>query len=177
MPPEAYKDELSFQNALRELADPSVLTDKYNLSRVLSGLSLAHFRICRTSKNYENEFSQRRGVDDVIEIAFSARKDAICQFLAEKSYRLKECSSPDAVSDTLVTLPAIGTRRKIQLAKLKETIQLSSATNMYWSTATNVGDFSIIVFAVATKGFRVERAHHHGDHLSKRYYKDILLIF
>jgi len=81
MPQTKLKHELMFQNALKDLADPNVTTDPYDLSHVLPWLSMAYARMLQTSGNSSYKFSQRRGVDDMIELAFSIRDDAICQFL------------------------------------------------------------------------------------------------
>ena len=50
-----------------------VETDEYNIEGALRQLALAHHRIRNTLNNKSREHSQRRGIDDIIEIAFSAR--------------------------------------------------------------------------------------------------------
>jgi hypothetical protein len=54
--------------------------DEYGVVNELHALAFAHDRIQKTSNNCANEHNQRRGVDDIIEIAFSTRTDRHCDF-------------------------------------------------------------------------------------------------
>jgi hypothetical protein len=137
--------------------------DEYGVLGVLNTLALAYSRVRKTANNRSKEHGQRRGIDDIIEIAFSARADRHCDFRhvlsfpssnpfnvgirTEESYRLAELNgNPDAESDTLVTIPS----KKINDELRDDRLSFNDPdiiNNLYWS-ASGVGDhFSIIGFA------------------------------
>jgi len=137
--------------------------DEYGILGVLNTLALAYNRVRETSKNQSKENSQRRGINDIIEIAFSERIDRHCDYKYVLSFlgyihfnlgiRTEEScrpvapnGNPDAQSDTLVTIPSKKINDKLQNNRLSFT-DPSTIDNLYWSTS-GVGDlFSIIGFA------------------------------
>lgn len=58
----------------------SVEEDKYGILPVLPTLALAYSRVRKTSNNRSKEHIQRRSIDEIIELAFSARIDRHCEF-------------------------------------------------------------------------------------------------
>jgi hypothetical protein len=54
--------------------------DEYGILPALPTLALAFSRVRKTSDNHSKEHTQRRGIDDIIELAFSARLDRHCDF-------------------------------------------------------------------------------------------------
>ena len=59
---------------------PAVEVDEYGILTALPFLALAFSRIRKTSDNHSKEHAQRRGVDDIIELAFSVRLACHCDF-------------------------------------------------------------------------------------------------
>jgi hypothetical protein len=54
--------------------------DKYGILSELHTLALAYSRVRKTSSNRSKEHGLCRGIDDIIEIAFSAKTDRHCNF-------------------------------------------------------------------------------------------------
>jgi hypothetical protein len=54
--------------------------DKYGILSELHTLALAYSRVRKTSNNHSKEHGQRRGIDDIIEVAFSAKTDRHSDF-------------------------------------------------------------------------------------------------
>lgn len=87
-----------------------------------------------------------RGVDNIIELAFSARLACRCDFEAEESYRLKGLAgNPDAESDVLVTIPSATIGDGIRFQRFSQRDPTLSE-HLYWSSAGSTGGFSIIGF-------------------------------
>ena len=103
----------------------SVEEDEYGILTTLPNLAFAYNHVCKTSNNHSKEHTQHRGIDNIIELAFSARVDHHCDFKyvfsprafayishnlairTEESYRLVASpGNPDVQSDTLVTIPS-----------------------------------------------------------------------
>ena len=140
--------------------------DEFGILPALPTLAFAYSRIRKASNIFYKEHapSQRRGIHDIIELAFSARRDRHCEFRyvffprgciysydlairTEESYRLvASAGNPDAESDTLVTIPSAKISDKIRLARLSAH-DPSTSKHLYWSTAGPIGGFSIIGFA------------------------------
>lgn len=142
-------DEPEFQSRVKKWASTlrTVDQDEFGILTALPTLAFAFNRSCKTSNKRSKEHAQRRGIDDIIELAFSARRDRHCDFATEESYRLvASLGNPDAVSDTLVTIPSetildiIGEGRlSFQYPSLSE--------HLYWSTGRSTDGFSIIGLA------------------------------
>jgi hypothetical protein len=58
----------------------SVEGDEYGILTALPILALAYSRVRKTSNNHPKEHTQRRSIDDIIDLAFSARLDRHCDF-------------------------------------------------------------------------------------------------
>ena len=54
--------------------------DEFGILPSLPILAFAFNHICNTSNNHSKEHAQRRGIDDIIDLAFSARHDRHCEF-------------------------------------------------------------------------------------------------
>ena len=109
---------------------------------------LAYNRVRETSKNQSKENSQCRGINDIIEIAFSERTDPHCDYKyvlpflgyihfnlgirTEESCPVAPNGNPDAQSDTLVTIPS-KINDKLQNDRLSFT-DPSTIDNLYWSS-------------------------------------------
>jgi hypothetical protein len=127
--------------------------DEYGILPALPTLAFAYSHVRKTS-NKSKEYSQRRSIDDIIDLAFSAGLDRHCQFRkifspwafscisyitfairTEESYRLvASAGNPDGESDTLVTIPSTATRDKIQIQRLSFQGDLTILQHLYWST-------------------------------------------
>ena len=59
---------------------PPVEGDEFGILPALPTLAFAFSRICKTSNNHSKEHAQRRAINDVIELAFSAGLDRHCDF-------------------------------------------------------------------------------------------------
>jgi hypothetical protein len=156
--------EANFQCVVREWAStlPHTEEDEYGILGVLNVLVLAWNRIKKTSNNRATEHTQRRGIDDIIEIAFNEGTGRRCGFSCvlsslvyypfnlgirtEERYCLVEMdNNPDAVSDALVTIPSMEITRELRDAALFFA-DSSTIDNLYWSTNGAIDDFSIIAF-------------------------------
>jgi hypothetical protein len=103
----------------------SVEEDEYGILTALPNLAFAYNHVCKASNNHFKEHTQHHSIDDIIELAFSARVDRDCDFKyvfspqafayisynlairTEESYRLVALpGNPDVQSDTLVTIPS-----------------------------------------------------------------------
>ncbi|KAF8345161.1 hypothetical protein F5887DRAFT_1198087 [Amanita rubescens] len=143
-------NEPEFQLAVRTWASTlrPVEGDEYGILPVLSTLALAFSRVRKMSDNHSKEHSQRRGIDDIIELAFSARLDRHCDFKTEESYRLvASAGNPDAQSDTLVTIPSVIIADKIGEDRFSFQGDRTISEHLYWSTGGSTDGFSIIGFA------------------------------
>jgi hypothetical protein len=108
----------------------------------------------------------RRSINDIIELAFSARLDRHCDFKyvfspravayisynfairTEESYRLvASTGNPDAQSDVLVTIPSGIISDKIQIDRFSFRGDRTISQHLYWSTGGGMDGFSIIGFA------------------------------
>ena len=81
--PTPYLDnQTEFQLAVRTWASTlsSVQKDKYGILSALPNFGFAYDHICKTSNNHSKEHTQHRGIDDIIELASSARVDRHCDF-------------------------------------------------------------------------------------------------
>ena len=58
----------------------SVEGDEYGILPALPTLAFAYNNVRKTSNNRSKDHSQRRSIDDIIDLAFSARLDRHCQF-------------------------------------------------------------------------------------------------
>jgi hypothetical protein len=58
----------------------SSVEDEYGILTALPNLAFAYDHVCKTSNNHFKEHTQRRSIDDIIELAFSARVDRDCDF-------------------------------------------------------------------------------------------------
>ena len=144
----------------------SVEEDEYGILTALPNLAFAYDHVCKTSNNHSKEHTQRRSIDDIIELAFSARVDRHCDFKyvfsprafayisynlairTEESYRLvASAGNPDAQSDALVTIPSETIADKIQMYELSFQGDQTILQHLYWSTGGVTDDFSIIGFA------------------------------
>ncbi|KAF5386982.1 hypothetical protein D9615_002100 [Tricholomella constricta] len=126
--------EADFQRVVHKWASnlPQAEGDEYGILGVLNVLALAWSRIRKTSNNRATEHTQRRGVDDIIEIAFNEGTGRRCGFSTEERYRLVQMDdNPDALSDILVTISSTELTRELR-AKA--------------STNGAMDDFSIIAF-------------------------------
>jgi hypothetical protein len=54
--------------------------DEYGILPALPTLAFAYSHVRKTSNNRSKEHIQRRSIDDIIDLAFSARLDRHCQF-------------------------------------------------------------------------------------------------
>jgi hypothetical protein len=137
--------------------------DEYGILGVLNTLALAYNCVRKTSNNQSKEQSRCRGIDDIIEIAFSARTDCHCDYKhvlsflgyihfnlgirTEESYHLVASNgNPDAQSDTLVTIPSKKISDKLRDVQVYFT-NPGAIDNLYWSTSGVRDLFSIIGFA------------------------------
>ncbi|KAF5381044.1 hypothetical protein D9615_004039 [Tricholomella constricta] len=149
LPTPTWDEEADFQAAIRAWASRlrPVDLDNYGILSELHTLALAYSRIRKTSNNRSKEHSQRRGIDDILEMALSARADCHTDFRTEESYRLAGLDgNPDAVSDTLVTISSAKIADEISSCSFTFTNR-SVADHLYWSTIGVTDIFSIIGFA------------------------------
>ncbi|KAM6495281.1 hypothetical protein JOM56_009904 [Amanita muscaria] len=150
LPTSFLDNEPEFQLTVRTWASTlrAVEGDEYGIIPALPILALAYSRFRKTSNNYSSEHTQRRSIDDIIELAFSARLDCHCDFKTEDSYRLvASAGNPDAQSDALVTIPSTTIADKIQVDRLYFRGDRTIFHHLYWSTGGATHDFSIIGFA------------------------------
>ncbi len=115
----------------------SVEGDAYGILTALPQLAFAYAHVLKTSNNHSKEHTQRRSIDDIIDLAFSTMADRHCDskyvfssrafaFISynfairtENSYRLVASpGNPDARSDALVTIRSAIVSEKIQIAQL-----------------------------------------------------------
>ena len=120
---------------------------------------------CKTKNNCSKQHTQRRGIGDIIELAFTGRLDRCCDFKyifsprafayisynlgirTEESYRLVAFpGNPDAQSDTLVLIPSGPISDKLQAERLSIGDPMV-LRDLYWSTSAEKDHFSIIGFA------------------------------
>ncbi|KIL56115.1 hypothetical protein M378DRAFT_133971 [Amanita muscaria Koide BX008] len=160
--------EPEFQLTVRTWAStiPPVEGDEYGILPALHILALAYSRVRKTSNNHSSEHTQRRSINEIIEFAFSARRDRHCDFKyvfsprafayisynlairTEESYRLvASAGNPDAQSDALVTIPSPIIGDKLQMHQLSFRGDPSILQHLYWSTGGERNGFSIIGFA------------------------------
>ena len=81
--PTPYLDnQTEFQLAVRTWASTlsSVQKDEYGILSALPNFGFAYDHICKTSNNHSKEHTQCRSIDDIIELASSARVDCHCDF-------------------------------------------------------------------------------------------------
>ncbi|EDR03500.1 uncharacterized protein LACBIDRAFT_307258 [Laccaria bicolor S238N-H82] len=148
LPTSFLHDEPEFQFRVARWASTlrTVEEDEFVILPALPTLAFAFNRILKASNNRSKEHAQRRAIDDIIELAFSARRDRHCNFGTEEGYRLVGSpGNPDAVSDTLVTIPSVTIADKIGVTRLSFQTP-STAEHLYWSTGGSMDGFSIIGF-------------------------------
>ncbi|KAF9440727.1 hypothetical protein P691DRAFT_73061 [Macrolepiota fuliginosa MF-IS2] len=147
----SYLDsQTKFQLAVRTWASTlsSVEEDEYGILTALPNLAFAYDHVCKTSNNHSKEHTQRRSIEDIIELAFSARVDRHCDFKTEESYRLVASpGNPDAQSDTLVTIPSKTIDDRIRMDRFSFQGDLTISQHLYWSADGMTDGFSIIGFA------------------------------
>ncbi len=114
--------------------------DEYGILPALPTLAFAYSRVRKRSNNRSKEHTQHRSIDDIIELAFSARLDRHCDF------KYVFCNS-NAQSDALVTIPSGTIGDKIQIEQLFFQGDLTILRHLYWSTGGETDDFSIIRLA------------------------------
>ncbi|KAF8345047.1 hypothetical protein F5887DRAFT_885364 [Amanita rubescens] len=139
-----------FQLTVRKWASKltPVEGDEYGILPALPTLAFAYSHVRKTSNNLSKEHTQRRSIDDIIELAFSAKVDCHCDFKTEESYRLvASAGNPDARSDALVTIPSVTTGDKILAARFSFQGEPMIYRELYWSTGGERDGFSIIGFA------------------------------
>ncbi|KAF8729345.1 hypothetical protein AX14_006252 [Amanita brunnescens Koide BX004] len=152
--PTHLHNQAEFQLAVRTWAstlssvagDTCIEGDEYGILTALPYLALAYSRVRKTSNNHSKEHTQRSGIDDVIELAFSSMLDRHCDFITEQSYRLvASTGNPDAQSNASATISLGTVGHKIRKALPHGDPTLSR--QLYWSTGAERDDFSIIGFA------------------------------
>ncbi len=140
--------------------------DEYEILPTLPTLALAYSCLRKTSNNHSKEHTRRCSIDEIIELAFSARLDRRCDFRyvfsprayayicynlvisTDGSYRLVAlaCNS-DAQSDALVTIPSATIADKVQIDWFSFRGDRTILQHLYWSTGGLTDGFSIIGFA------------------------------
>ena len=146
----------------------SIEEDEYGILTALPNLAFAYTHVRKTSNNHSKEHVQRHSIDDIIDLAFSARVDRHCDFKyitvfspqafifisdnlairTEQSYRLvASAGNPDAQSDAVVTIPSGTVGDKIRIAQLSFQGDPTILQHLYWSTGGEKDGFSIIGFA------------------------------
>ena len=142
--------------------------DEYGILDSLGTLALAHSRVRKKSNNHSKEHtpSQRRGINDIIDLAFNARLVRHCDFKyvrsphafayisynlgirTEKSHRLLVAldGNPNPQSGTLVTIPSTIITDKIRVRRFSFP-DPTIVDHLYWSTGGVTDVFSIIGFA------------------------------
>ncbi|KAM6496619.1 hypothetical protein JOM56_007092 [Amanita muscaria] len=149
--PTSYLDnQTKFQLVVRTWASTlsSVEEDEYGILTALPNLAFAYDHVCKTSNNHSKEHTQRRSIDDIIELAFSARVDRDCDFKTQESYRLVASpGNPDAQSGTLVTIPSKTVDDRIRMDQFSFQGDLTISQHLYWSADGMTDGFSIIGFA------------------------------
>ncbi|OBZ69105.1 hypothetical protein A0H81_10858 [Grifola frondosa] len=129
--------------------DPSVdNADTYHLHTFLPMLCLSFIRI-KNSK-LQNEASQGRRIDDIIEFAFGLKKGRKFDVFYDSHIRLRKSPnvavSPNAIADTLVTFPVTNLKGRPVLSDVfLRTAGPAAAPNVSWSPDPP-DDISVIVF-------------------------------
>ncbi|KAF8340064.1 hypothetical protein F5887DRAFT_1136662 [Amanita rubescens] len=150
LPTSCLDNQTKFQLAVRTWASTlsSVEEDEYGILTALPNLAFAYDHVCKTSNNHSKEHTQRRSIDDIIELAFSARVDRHCDFKTEERYRLVASpGNPDAQSDTLVTIPSKTVDNRIRMDEFSFQGDPTISQHLYWSADGMTDGFSIIGFA------------------------------
>jgi hypothetical protein len=137
--------------------------DQHGIIDEMHLLALAHRHILETSNNHSNEHGQRYGIDLIISLALCDRLDrhfkircvSFSPLIYPSQHRIRTeeayCivnlpPNPDAVFDTLVTIPS--DRMDTELECLGTTFEDPTVMDhLFWSSSGSVSPFSIIGFA------------------------------